>query len=124
MAKITDLNEVAEMARTILTENEYELTARIGLSQAIFCLVAIYTTNDVCKGYGQDYYLAGYLYAPATACKISVISFENGVSVICDGAASRYQDRFPLCGYESLHDDLYQIAICIQAAFDRINSRS
>ena len=55
--------------------------------------------------------------------KVSVISFENGVSVIVDSAKSSYQDRFPMCGYESLHDDLYQIAICIQAAFDRIQSR-
>ena len=123
MAKVTDLNEVAAMAADILDENDYDLTARIGRSQAIFCLVAIYTTNDVCKGYGQDFvmhYDESMLYEPW---KISVISFATGVSLIVGSQSSRYQDRFPLCGYEDLHDDLYQIAISIQAAFDRINAR-
>lgn len=123
MAKVTDLNAVAAMAADILDDNDYDLTARIGRSQAIFCLVAIYTTNDWCKGYGQDFYPFSALNENDGYHRVSVISFDNGVSVIDSGASSRYQDSFPLCGYENLYDDLYQIAISIQAAFDRINAR-
>lgn len=122
MAKVTDLNEVAAMAADILDDNDYDLTARIGRSQAIFCLVAIYTTNDVCKGYGQDFLPLSALNSDSLQEKVSVIAFANGVSVILGWRSSRYQDNIPLCGYEDLHDDLYQIAISIQAAFDRINT--
>lgn len=120
MAKITNLNEVQEMAAIIIDGNDYDLPARIGRERAIWCLVAIYTTNDWCKGYGQDFYPYD---APSTTYGtdvVSVISFDNGISVIDSGKMSRYTDRFPLCGYESLYDDLYQIAIDIQACFDRI----
>ena len=120
MEKVTDLNTIAQAAGAILDANDYTLTAIIGRTQAIFCLVAIYTTNDVCKGYGQDYTLSDEESLFGEPKKVSVISFENGVSVIVDSASSRYQDRFPMCGYVDLEEDLYQIAIDIQAAFDRI----
>ena len=120
MAKITNLNEVQEMAAIIIDGNDYDLTARIGRDRAIWCLVAIYTTNDICKGYGQDFYPLDALNVNDGYNKVSVISFDNGISVIDSGYMSRYTDRFPLCGYESLYDDLYQIAIDIQACFDRI----
>ena len=122
MAKIKDYNLIAETAGAIIDESCPDLTARIGREQAIFCVMAIYTNNDVVKGYGQDFF-------PLTANdendaigKVSVIAFETGISVIESGHASRYQDRFSMCGYESLEDDLTQICICIQAAFDRINA--
>lgn len=118
--KESNLNTVAEMAATILDANDYDLPAIIGRDNAIFCLVAIYTTNDVCKGYGQDFLIHDALKPELISRNVSVISFEQGVSVIVDSESSRYQDRFPMCGYESLYEDLYQIAICIQAAFDRI----
>lgn len=121
MAKVTDLTVVQQMADSIVDEKCPDLVDFIGRDNAVWCLVAIYTTNDVCKGYGQDFHLDtgasdSFLYK-----LVSVISFELGVSVIVDSASSRYQDRFPMCGYESLEDDLNQIAISIQAAIDRIN---
>lgn len=108
------------MAGFIIDSSDYDLTDRIGRERAIWCLVAIYTTNDYCKGYGQDFYPIEAVNENDGYQRISVISFDNGVSVIDSGRSSRYQDRFPLCGYESLYDDLYQIAIDIQACFDRI----
>lgn len=121
MAKVTDLTVVQQMADSIVDEKCPDLVDFVGRDNAVWCLVAIYTTNDVCKGYGQDFHLDtgasdGFLYR-----LVSVISFELGVSVIVDSASSRYQDRFPMCGYESLEDDITQIAISIQAAIDRIN---
>lgn len=121
MAKVTDLTVVQQMADSIVDEKCPDLVATIGRDNAVWCLVAIYTTNDLCKGYGQDFALGGAQNHFGLCVKCSVISFELGVSVIVDSASSRYQDRFPMCGYESLEDDLTQIAISIQAAIDRIN---
>ncbi len=120
MAKVTDLTIVQQMADSIVDEKCPDLVDFVGRDNAVWCLVAIYTTNDVCKGYGQDFHIDtgasdGFLYK-----LVSVISFELGVSVIVDSASSRYQDRFPMCGYESLEDDITQIAISIQAAIDRM----
>ena len=121
--KETDYNVIANMAGILIDDNDYTLTERIGRERAIFCVVAIYTTNDFCKGYGQDFYPYNMLSMAHGSGTVSIISFENGVSVIDSGKMSRYQDSFPMCGYDSLHDDLYQILICIQAAFDRLESR-
>ena len=123
MAKVTDLNLIASTADTILDLCEYDLDALLGRSRAVWCLVAIYTTNDICKGYGQDFKLSDDNEDSLVPAKVSIISFENGVSVIVDSASSRYQDSFPMCGYVDLGEDLYEIAICIQAAFDRIESQ-
>lgn len=121
MAKITDLNEIQELAASMVDEKCPSLVDVVGRESAVWCLVAIYTTNDVCKGYGQDFVLLDSPIGIGVPEKVSVISFVNGVSVIVDSRSSRYQDRFPLCGYDSLEDDLTQIAIVIQAVFDRIN---
>lgn len=121
MAKVTDLTAVQQMADSIVDEKCPDLVEYLGRDNAVWCLVAIYTTNNLCRGYGQDFVnLPGREWIGGHE-KVSVISFELGVSVIVDSASSRYQDRFPMCGYESLEDDLNQIAISIQAAIDRIN---
>lgn len=121
MAKVTDLTVVQQMADSIVDEKCPDLVDFVGRDNAVWCLVAIYTTNDLCKGYGQDFMNKAGREVLSSYEKVSVISFEQGVSVIVDSASSRYQDRFPMCGYESLEDDLTQIAISIQAAIDRIN---
>ena len=120
--KETDYNVIANMAGILIDDNDYTLTEKIGRERAIFCVMAIYTANDICKGYGQDFYPCTEPCESACDDVVSIIAFENGVSVIDGGKMSRYQDSFPMCGYDSLHDDLYQILICIQAAFDRLNS--
>lgn len=120
MAKVTDLSVVQQAISGMIDEKCPDLVENIGRDAAIFCVLAIYQVNDICSGYGQDFVpnasrmmISGYK-------KVSVISFENGVSVIVDSESSRYQDRFPMCGYEDLNEDLTQICICIQAAIDRI----
>lgn len=120
MAKVTDLSVIQQAISDIIDEKCPDLVDYIGRENAIFCVLAIYQVNDVCSGYGQDFVpnapgmmISGYK-------KVSVISFETGVSVIVDSVSSRYQDRFAMCGYEDLDEDLTQICICIQAAIDRI----
>lgn len=122
--KVTDYNAVAECIAAKIDELCPDLVESIGRDAAIFCVLAIYQTNNLCRGYGQDFVnLAGREWISGHE-KVSVISFENGTSVIVDSESSRYQDQFAMCGYENLDEDVTQICICIQAAIDRINSRS
>lgn len=120
MAKVIDLSVVQQAISGMIDEKCPDLVEYIGREQAIFCVLAIYQVNDICSGYGQDFYTLAPFPTNGHPSKVSVISFENGVSVIVDSASSRYQDRFPMCGYEDLNEDLTQICICIQAAIDRI----
>ena len=122
MAKVTDLSVIQQAIADMINEKCPDLVDYIGYSAAIFCVLAIYQVNDICKGYGQDYVIAGGEYGVGSYKKISVVSFINGVSVIIDSQSSRYEDRFSMCGYTDLNEDLTQICICIQAAIDRINS--
>lgn len=120
MAKVTDLSVIQQAITDMIDEKCPDLVEYIGREAAIFCVLAIYQTNNLCRGYGQDFdNLAGREWMSG-AKKVSVISFELGVSVIVDSVSSRYQDRFAMCGYEDLDEDLTQICICIQAAIDRM----
>lgn len=120
MAKVTDLSVVQQAISDMIDEKCPDLVAYIGRDAAIFCVLAIYQVNNICRGYGQDFTNKSIREMMSGHEKVSVISFENGVSVIVDSASSRYQDRFAMCGYENLDEDLTQICICIQAAFDRM----
>lgn len=122
MAKVTDLSVIQQAIADMINEKCPDLVEYIGYEAAIFCVLAIYQVNDICRGYGQDFTNLAGREVISGAGKVSVISFENGVSVIIDDASSRYQDRFAMCGYTDLNEDLTQICICIQAAIDRINS--
>lgn len=120
MAKVTDLSAIQQAISDMIDEKCPDLVEYIGREPAIFCVLAIYQTNNICRGYGQDFTNKTIRVMLSGHEKVSVISFETGVSVIVDSESSRYQDRFPMCGYESLDEDLTQICICIQAAFDRM----
>lgn len=122
MAKVTDLSVIQQAIADMINEKCPDLVEYIGYDASIFCVLAIYQVNDICSGYGQDFYTRVPFQTNVLHSKVSVISFENGVSVIIDDASSRYQDRFAMCGYTDLNEDLTQICICIQAAIDRINS--
>ena len=120
MAKVTDLSVIQQAISGMIDEKCPDLVEYIGRDAAIFCVLAIYQVNNICRGYGQDFTNKTIREMLSGHEKVSVISFENGVSVIVDSVSSRYQDRFPMCGYENLDEDLTQICICIQAAFDRM----
>lgn len=122
MAKVTDLSVIQQAISDMIDEKCPDLVDLIGRERAIFCVLAIYQVNDICKGYGQDYIISGGVYGNGSYEKVSVVAFVNGVSVIVDSKSSRYEDRFTMCGYVDLNEDLTQICICIQAAIDRINS--
>lgn len=121
MAKVTDLSAIQQAISDMIDEKCPDLVEYIGRDASIFCVLAIYQVNNLCSGYGQDFFTLVPFSTNGHPSRVSVISFVSGVSVIVDSHSSRYQDRFPMCGYESLEDDVTQIAISIQAAIDRIN---
>ena len=94
-----------------MEETGYDIENILGLSVAKIVVLGIYQINDLTSGYGQDFRNLG----------LSVISSPRGVSVICGDSMGMYKDRFPICGYENLSEDIASILNAIQAALDRID---
>lgn len=122
--KITTYGVIDAMVRELLPEQCPDLLEKLGEERAVWCVMAIYLMNDVTSGYGQDFTLTGDLLPNGKRPLLSVISSPNKISVIDCYEMSYYTDSYNVCGYENLHDDISNILIWIQTAFDRISSRS
>ena len=92
-----------------MEETGYDIENILGWSIARIVVLGIYMTNDLTSGYGQDFRELGF----------SVISSPRSVSVICGRSMGMYKDRFPICGYENLSDDIAAILNTIQAAIEK-----
>lgn len=90
---------------------EWSIEDILGKNIARLAVMGIYYTNDIVKGYGQDF----------NQYQFSVISFRTGVSVIWEGKSSSIKESFSLCGYDNLQQDIESILFMIQAAIDRID---
>lgn len=109
MAKITDYSIIQAEIIAQLTETAYEIDALLGRELAVLVVTNIYMTNDVCVGFGQDFNQ-----------KISVISSRQRISMIVDGHSSFFKDDYPICQYIDLANDIHEILMIMQAAYDRI----
>lgn len=109
MAKVTDYNEIMTEVTTQLSENEWSILDYVDEETAKLIVTNIYTSNDVMKGYGQD--IRGW---------ISVISSRYYISVIRADEMGMFKSDVPICGYENLSEDIAQILMIMQAAFDRM----
>lgn len=122
--KETDFNVIASEIVTQLDSVSCELPALIGHNATILCVMGIYLSNDITSGYGQNFNTdAGYSGEGANG-KVSVISSPERISVITIDGMSYYKSDIPICGYESLDEDIANILILIQTVLDRISSRS
>lgn len=121
--KVTNYNVVAAMISELLPEKCPDLLENIGEDSAIWCVMGIYLTNDQTTGYGQDFGVYAGVPIPECQYKVSVISSPTRISVIFGAQMSYYQDRITICGYEDLEEDLTNIMLYIQTAFDRITTR-
>lgn len=119
--KETDFNVIRDAITAALYENDCELVDRIGLERSILCVMGIYLTNDICRGYGQDFVVTAADDIGLVMNKVSVVSSPNRISVITDEGMSFIQSRETICGYESLDEDIANILVIIQAVFDRID---
>lgn len=109
MAKVTDYNIILDEVANQLHQLDWSITDYVGEETAKIVVANIYYTNDIIKGYGQD--LRAHL---------SVISSQRVISVIHDGQMGMYKDDQNLCLYENLSDDIYEILLVMQTAFDRM----
>lgn len=109
MAKVTDYSTVATEIDAQLDATAYEIDALLGREIATLCVLNIYMTNDLCTGFGQDFNQ-----------RVSIISSRQRISVIVDHHSSNFKDDFPLCQYVDLTDDVHEILMILQAAYDRI----
>lgn len=121
--KVTDYNVVAAKVSELLPEKCPDLLENIGEDNAIWCVMGIYLTNDQTTGYGQDFGVYEDVSLPECKDKVSVISSPTRISVIFGAQMSYYQDRMMICGYEDLEEDITNILLYIQTAFDRIAAR-
>ena len=109
MAKVTNYNEVIAAIEVALSERDYFLVELVGHDLAVLAVLNIYMTNDVCKGFGQDFHN-----------QVSIVSGRRIISVIVGRNSSMYKDDYNICDYDDLDGDINEIMIISQAAYDRI----
>lgn len=110
MAKLMDYTEVAREIARQLALNEYDIVEYLGYDLTLLAVLNIYETNDVCKGFGQDFH-NGW----------SVISSPQRISLIYGRKSSYYKVDDVICAYESLTDDIHEILMVIQVVIDRMD---
>lgn len=120
MSKVTDYAVLQQVIQEELDLHECDLVELIGSDLTIMCIMNIYLTNDVCKGFGQDFVTTEPAYPDDAGMKTSVISARQRISIITDIGMSYYKTDITLCGYEDVHGDIAYIIIIIQAVLDRI----
>lgn len=106
--KVTDLNTVKAMATVQLVNYGGSILGFLTMEDAANCLTMIYVTNDMTSGFGQDF-----------TNNISVVSSQTRIAIIGFGRHSFYKVSEPICGYESLSDDMRAINVTLDAALAR-----
>lgn len=122
--KETNYNTIATEIISQLNGNSYDIVNMIGTEATIICVMGIYLSNDITSGYGQNFNTDSGYYGDGANGKVSVISSPERISVITLDGMSFYKSDIPICGYESLDEDIANILIIIQTVLDRISSRS
>lgn len=123
MSKVRELVILKDAVISQLAMQNSHLLSLIGEDCAIWCVMGIYLTNDQTSGYGQSFKPQEPSEDFGQVNMVSIISYRNGVSVIIDNQASKYQDNVDLCGYENLNEDVHAIVMYIDTAIERINAR-
>lgn len=106
--KVTDLNTVKAIATEQLENYGGSILDFLKMEDAANCLTMIYVTNDMTSGFGQDF-----------TNNISVVSSRTRIAIIGFGRHSFYKVSEPICGYESLSDDMRAINVTLDAALAR-----
>lgn len=111
--KFTDLNQIYSEALAQLEGQEWAVLGYLSVEYAAWAVSAIYQTNDLDKGFGQDF-----------EGSISIISSRRRISVIANGTSSYYKTSTPLCEYESLPEDIAEILMVLETAIQRMETYS
>lgn len=118
--KETDYSVILAAVENELQEQDWSIEEYLETAAIILAVANIYTTNDMCSGFGQDYNLTGYSGTSAKPPTLSIISSQQRISIITPDGMSFYKSDLPICGYEDVTVDIHYIMIIIQAVFDRI----
>ena len=121
--KITDYSVIQNEIKNQLLDQDWSISNYLGETAIVIAVSNIYTTNDLMSGFGQDY--SNMVSAPCIGEyeKISIISSRDRISIILDSRMSYYKSDVPICGYESLEEDIAYIFMIIQLVLDRIDAQ-
>lgn len=121
--KETDYSLIQQEISSQLLENDWTILEYLESDICIIAVCNIYTTNDLVTGFGQDYKYRDAETSSNGYKKLSIISNAERISIIADSKMSYYKADLPICGYESLEEDILNILVIIQAVFDRMESQ-
>lgn len=121
--KITDYNVIRNEIENQLLDQDWSIEDYLNESAIILAVANIYTTNDLMSGFGQDYSNGAGAAGEEVYEKMSIISSRDRISIILDSRMSYYKSDVPICGYESLEEDISYIFVVIQTVLDRIESQ-
>lgn len=121
--KITDYTLIQEQILNNLQEQDWTIENYLPETTIVLAISNIYTTNDICSGFGQDFNSQHIVNGSVDSQPISIISSRQRISIITSDGMSFYLADLPICGYEDLQEDIYNIFVIIQAVFDRIESK-
>ena len=119
--KETDYTVIQNEVREQLLEQDWTIEEYLDEDSIVLAITNIYTTNDLVSGFAQDFKTTVYCELGSGIKRLSIITNQDRVSIILDSNMSYYKPGEPLCGYESIEEDIYAIFIAIQAVFDRMN---
>lgn len=121
--KETDYSVIQNEIEQQLLEQDWSIEEFLSEDIIVLAIANIYTTNDLVSGFGQDYTNNVNLSGNDSWEKLSIVSSRDRISIILDSKMSYYKDSFPVCGYESLETDIYNIFVLIQTVLDRISAQ-
>ena len=121
--KITDYSVIQFVIENELLEQDWTIEEYMNDAAIILAVSNIYTTNDLISGFGQDFKVTTDADGEKIDQKISIVSSRERISIILDSHMSYYKSDVPICGYESIDEDIAYIFMVLQLVFDRIESQ-
>ena len=121
--KITDYTVIQNAIQEQLLDQDWSIEDYLSETAIVLAISNIYTTNDLISGFGQDFSNSVGALANEVYQNMSIISSRDRISIILDSRMSYYKSDVPICGYESLDEDIAYIFMVIQLVLDRIESQ-
>mgnify|MGYP006967121061 FL=1 len=121
--KITDYSVIQNEIQNQLLDQDWSIEDYLSETAIVLAVANIYTTNDLMSGFGQDFSNSVGALADEVYQNMSIISSRDRISIILDSRMSYYKSDVPICGYESLEEDIAYIFMVIQLVFDRLDSQ-
>lgn len=121
--KITDYSVIQSAIQNQLLDQDWSIEDYLSETAIVLAVANIYTTNDLMSGFGQDFSDRVGAIGDEVYQNMSIISSRDRISIILDSRMSYYKSDVPICGYESLEEDIAYIFMVIQLVLDRIESQ-